>query len=291
MDSINAIEVIVRQYFETGPHDWVWTPKVNNKPDEYQARRNTHVRASSLGFCPLKPARAIQLQNVSAVAEGPMSVSTAWRMFQGVALGAALQNIMLVTAPEHEWNVDVERYLYSNTLRLQGTADIVLWDDESVLLIECKHRYPKVEPRESDLYQMYAYVQMLAEIFPQQEISAVLAILSTPTYSEQARDFAGMDFYEMKWTDEIIALRGPNGRYNMTLETAVWRQALQTHLEYLDGLRTDPPIKDVIKDDDAWQCRRILRYPKGGKPGLLQATCPVWCHKGIALDEDFTAEY
>lgn len=259
-----------------------------------------YVSASSLMDCPLRAAK--EKLKEQAIIEGLLkenSPTLLLRMQQGTMVAEIFQEAFLW------WNkfkrddlrtVFIERTLESQELHFRGRMDMECYFDmleigkSKTHIVEFKHRLPTYkdkfpQPRMSDVFQLLAY-KVLRGSTKELDVPGHLCIINTPQYAEFQDEYKGFELWELSRLSldsfQGYALFNEEGQlWNHPMNTPQYinimalEQEIERQMMYLEGVR-ETPIQ--LGDDEAWQCRKVIAKPSGGKSGRFKPMCAHYCH-------------
>jgi hypothetical protein len=207
-------------------------------------------------------------------------------MRQGSQDAEPLQEALLAGKLE----ATIELPIYSDTLRLKGRVDAVVWENGGVHIYEFKRRdIPKnakggPQPKLADLLQVYAY-KMIFEEKGTEVLSMNIVPINRYYFNTWRVESDGMDTVCIGEDGTPLYVAG----YGWANEEGV-RHFTHIAQEYLDGRRS-VPFADPLNDTNAgsWYC---FDWKDGEKPKKYKSTymgktertgwavpsCEFYCH-------------
>ena len=274
---------------------------------EHKPRRHLEglVHCSALFDCPLK--ESLSRRNVPAKFPSLLNVNrptALMRMLQGNKIGEIMQEALQWHAnedwarmerheiPIHTFSVLNEEYTSSDEWKLQGQMDSwVYWQGAGHGVVEYKHRLPNFkdkfpQPRLGDVFQLLAYVVIEEAYFNQ------LTIINTPAWADYGDPYKAYESWSLVKRDSGYVLVSEHGHEWANerntpdfINEETLRKEIERHLQYMQNPQELPPPVNLANNEEAWQCRQVLRYPKGDGYGVMAPNCAFWCHSETVPDE------
>lgn len=268
---------------------------------EHKPRRHLEglVHCSALFDCPLK--ESLSRRNVPAKFPSLLNVNrptALMRMLQGNKVGEIMQEAMIWGSRQRRDMITwVEKFVDDEEdLHVQGQMDIcIAWNGGSSFdIVELKHRLPNFkdkfpQPKLGDVFQLLAYMYANTTDFPD---NGYLCIINTPAWADYGDPYKAYEVWTLEPKGDGYVLVSEHGHEWANerntpdfINEETLRKEIEHHLKYMQNPQELPPPVNLANSEEAWQCRQVLRYPKGDGYGVMAPNCAYWCHTEMVPDE------
>lgn len=224
------------------------------------------IYASDLGMCPLQ--RALKAAGVpprypDLLPENkPMGM---WRMQVGVRFAEVIQEAVLwayradtVSPLRNRPNYNIAAWaevpLLDDALKIRGRADLVIWAEEQMHVVEIKSRdvdYAAWEVKPSDWYQLMVYKGVVdVESWAYEPVGyAQMHLLTVDWYT--------MSLYQFHRADNSWWAENQSGdRWDSPVELTLdsFFAEVDRHHSYRRGDTKAVPFTDPVNEEGGWQC-------------------------------------